>query len=91
MDAHEEFFRSLPREEVHLLALREILYEGSWEEMVRDLEARKEGRPHVYKLQSRIEEDLESIRKLQSYEAQHDVHLGKYISQEVLAGGRRAG
>jgi hypothetical protein len=91
MDPHEEFFRSLPKHEVHLLAIREILYDGSWAEMVQDLVARKDGKPHVIKLQGQIEDDLERIRKLEAYEAQNDVHLGKYISQDVLTRGRRAG
>lgn len=90
MDSHEEYFRSLPRDDVHLLAIREILYDGSWAEMIRDLEARKEGKPYVIKLQSRIEEDLERIRGLQAYETKHEVHLGRFISQDVLTGGRRA-
>lgn len=89
MDVHEEYFRSLSREEVQLLALREVLYDGSWSEMIQDLEARRDGRPFVFKLRNRIDEDLERIRKLDAYESEHLVRLGKYISQEALAGGQR--
>jgi hypothetical protein len=91
MDRHEEFFRSLPSEEVQLLALREILYDGSWVEMVKDLEARRSGKPYVIKLQSRIEEDLGRIRKLDDYEREHGVDLGRYISQEALSEGETKG
>jgi len=91
MDPHNEYFRKLPREDVQLLALRAILYEGSWDDMTRDLEARRDGKPHVFKLHNRIEEDLDRIQKLMAYEAQHGIDLGKYVTQEVLAGGRRAG
>ena len=56
MDAHGSFIRSLRREEAQLIALREILYEGRWDEMVKDLLARKEGKPFVFKLQNRIED-----------------------------------
>ncbi len=33
-----------------LLQIRETLYEGSWEDFIRDLEARAAGRPHVFEL-----------------------------------------
>jgi hypothetical protein len=87
MDVHQSYFRSLPREESQLLALREILYEGSWDEMVRDLVARREGRPFVFKLQTRIEEDLERIEKLRKYEAENHVNLGKYVREAHFAEG----
>lgn len=87
MDPHEEYFRSLPLKERHLLALREILYDGSWDEMVQDLLARKEGKPFVYKLNTCIEEDLQRIEKLRSYEAQHGVNLGTYVAIGVPGEG----
>ncbi|MGQ9591712.1 MAG: hypothetical protein ACUVYA_15620 [Planctomycetota bacterium] len=83
MEPHEAYYRSLSRRERHLLALREILYEGSWDEMVQDLLARKEGKPFVYKLNACIEEDLERIGKLRSYETQHEVNLGSYVALSV--------
>jgi len=78
MDAHEDYVRSLSREETQLLALRTYLYEGSWDDMVSDLLARREGRPFVFKLQTRIEEDLQRIEKLRRYEAENQVDLGRY-------------
>lgn len=89
MVPHEEFFHHLPREEINILALREILYNGSWEDMKKDLESRKEGKPYVFKLQTRIDEDLRSIQKLMAYEAEHRVNLGRYITPAILAGGER--
>ncbi|MCZ6792447.1 MAG: hypothetical protein O7J95_02390 [Planctomycetota bacterium] len=79
MDPHEEFFRSLPPEEIHLVALKEFLYEGSWGDILKDLVARKEGKPHVYKLETRIDEDLARIEKLVHYEKRTGVNLGKYL------------
>ena len=79
MDPHEEYFRSLRKEEVHLIALKEYLYEGSWEEMARDLDARRQGKPFVFKLETRIEEDLDRIRKLLDYEKRTGVNLGEYL------------
>lgn len=78
-DPHETFFRSLPSEEKHLVALRDYLYEGSWDEIVVDLVARKEGKPYVYKLETRIDEDLERIQRLAAYEKAHGVDLGRYL------------
>jgi hypothetical protein len=86
MDPHETYFRSLAPEESNLLVLREILYEGSWDEMVADLEARREGKPFVFKLQSQIEEDLERIQNLRSYEESTGADLGKFVREVHLAG-----
>ncbi len=80
MDPYEEYYRSLPQEERQLLILREILYQGSWEEMERDLVARQQGKPFIFKLNSRIDEDLKRIEKLRSYETEHGVDLGQYVS-----------
>jgi len=85
MDPHEVFFRSLQREEVQLIVLRDVLYEGCWDELVNDLLARKDGRPFVYRLQTRIDEDLQRIEKLRAYEQEHGVSLGKYLTQPHLA------
>jgi hypothetical protein len=78
MDIHEDYVSSLNREEAQLLALRTYLYEGSWDDMVSDLVARREGRPFVFKLQTRIEEDLQRIEKLRKYEEENGVDLGRY-------------
>jgi hypothetical protein len=84
MDQHEVYFQSLSREEKHLVALKELLYEGSWDEMVSDLKARKEGKPYVFKLESRIEEDLARIEKLREYESRMGVDLGKYVPRRKV-------
>ena len=78
MDTHEDYVRSLTREEAQLLALRTYLYEGSWDDMVADLVARREGRPYVFKLQTRIEEDLHRIENLRRYEEENQVDLRRY-------------
>ena len=79
MDAHEVFFRSLSQEEMHLIALKEFLYDGSWEEISADLRARKAGKPHVFKLETRIDEDLDRIERLLRYEREEGVNLGDYL------------
>ena len=62
-----------------LVVLNRELYEGSWDDMVEDLQARLEGRPYVFKLASRIGDDLERIGRLRAFENDHDVDLGDYV------------
>jgi len=66
--------------------LRDFLYEGDWEEMLQDLRDRQSGKPFIFKLTSRIEEDLHRIGRLRDYERQHDVNLGHYVEPEALGG-----
>ena len=82
MDPHEAYFHSLSREELQLLSLQVALYENSWDEMVKDLQARREGKPFLFKLNSRIDEDLRRIEKLRAYEQAHGVVLGDFIRRE---------
>ena len=76
---HQGFFASLSPEERQLLTIRDELYLGSWEEMKQDLEDRKNGKPFIFKLANKIEEDLGRIERLSQYEAQHDVDLGQFL------------
>lgn len=78
-DEHRAFVRGLAKDEVQLLVIRDELYDGSWEEMQKDLEDRRDGKPFVFKLVNRIEEDLERIQRLAAYEKRHGVDLGEYV------------
>jgi len=60
---------SLSREELMLISLRDELYQGSWDCMVRDLKSRLEGKKYIFKLANRIEDDLARIEKLRAIEA----------------------
>ena len=86
MDPHEAYFRSLPREEMQLIVLQLVLYDGLWDEMIEDLVARRDGKPFVFKLKSRINEDLQRIEKLRDYERKHGVRLGDYVPKESRRG-----
>ncbi|MGE4618564.1 MAG: hypothetical protein AAEJ04_02005 [Planctomycetota bacterium] len=79
---YREFLRSLSSQERTLLVLREELYEGSWEEMLTDLESRLVKGPHVNGLEEIIEADVERIARLVSYEQKHDIDLGEYLGDE---------
>lgn len=78
---HRAFLRSLLAEETQLIIIRDELYDGSWEEMRRDLEDRRDGKPFIYKLINRIEEDLRRIERLSAYESRHSVDLGEFLEE----------
>lgn len=68
----------LTDEERMLLRIRDTLYEGSWEDFVRDLRARAQGQQHVFEtvtdsppMKSTIASHLLMIDKMQAWEAQH--------------------
>ncbi len=59
-----------------LLQIRDTLYEGSWEDFIRDLEARAAGRPHVFelvpasdKMKATIASHLRMIEEMRKCEA----------------------
>lgn len=76
---HKKYFDSLSPEERMLIVLREELYGGSWDRMLQDLRDRLRGRPYIFKLVNRIQEDIARIEKLQEYEKKHGVNLGDFI------------
>ena len=73
------FVRALSSEERTLLIIRDELYDGLWEEMLKDLEARLHARPYVFKLATRIEDDIVRIRKMRDFELAHHVNLKDHV------------
>ena len=78
----QQFVESLTREERMLVVLKRELYEGDWDEMVADLQARLEGRPYIFKLAHRITEDLERISRLRQFEQSSGVDLCDHVKME---------
>ena len=62
--------------------LKRELYDGSWEAMEADLKARLEGRPYVFRLAHRIEDDLQRIEALKQCEEELGVDLADYLPEE---------
>ena len=81
-DPHEDFVKALSSEERLLITLRDELYTGSWKNLKQDLLDRLHGKPYVFKLSTRIEEDLKRIDKLERYEQEHGVNLAEYVEKE---------
>lgn len=77
------FVRTLSEQERMLIVLKRELYEGSWDEMTADLQARLEGGPYIFKLNTRIEDDLKRIEKLRRFEAEHNgLDLADHVKME---------
>jgi hypothetical protein len=49
--------------------LRDELYDGSWEFMLADLEARLKMKPSVFKISANIREDIAAIRRMMAAES----------------------
>jgi hypothetical protein len=78
----QQFVGSLTREEQMLVVLKRELYEGDWDEMVADLQARLEGRPYIFKLAHRITDDLERISRLRQFEQSSGVDLCDHVKMD---------
>ena len=52
-----------------LIVLKAQLYGGSWEPMLDDLRNRLTGKPYIFKLASRIQDDIERIEQMRKFEA----------------------
>lgn len=78
----QQFVGSLTREERMLVVLKRELYEGDWDEMVADLQARLEGRPYIFKLAHRITDDLERISRLRQFEQSSGVDLCDHVEMD---------
>ncbi|GJQ27866.1 MAG: hypothetical protein HBSAPP02_28980 [Phycisphaerae bacterium] len=60
----------LSPEDRMLVRLRDQLYGGNWEEMILDLKCRLRGEPYIFKLASRIQDDLNRIERLRAMGSQ---------------------
>jgi hypothetical protein len=80
---HIKFCKSLTKDERILIAIRDELYNNSWERMLEDLEDRLRGRPYIFKLTSRIRDDIKRIKKLKSYEEKHNVNLADFLERSL--------
>jgi hypothetical protein len=62
-----------------LVVLKHELYGGSWEPMLDDLKNRLSGKPYIFKLANRIQDDIERIEQMRKFEVDHKVDLSEYV------------
>ncbi len=74
-----DYVSHLSAEHRMLVALKSQLYGGSWEPMLDDLRNRLAGKPYIFKLVNRIQEDIERIEEMKRVEAEHGVDLADYV------------
>jgi len=74
-----DYVKSLSEEYRMLVVLKAQLYGGSWEPMLDDLRNRLAGKPYIFKLASRIQEDIERIEQMQKFEGDRKVDLADYV------------
>jgi len=77
--AVSDFVSSLSDEHRMLVVLKAQLYGGTWEPMLDDLRNRLEGKPYIFKLANRIQDDIERIEQMQKFEAEHNIDLAEYV------------
>jgi hypothetical protein len=74
-----DYVHGLSQEHAMLIALKSHLYGGSWEPMLDDLRNRLAGKPYIFKLVHRIEDDIERIEEMRMFEVEHGVDLADYV------------
>jgi len=74
-----DFVKGLSEEHRMLIVLKAQLYGGTWEPMLDDLRNRLDGKPYIFKLANRIQDDIERIEQMQEFEAEHKIDLADYI------------
>jgi hypothetical protein len=77
-----DYVNSLSEEQRMLIILKRQLYGGSWEPMLEDLENRLNGKPYIFKLANRIQDDIERIEQMRLFEKEQDVDLADYVGMD---------
>jgi len=78
-EAVTAYVKGLSQEHKMLVILKAQLYEGSWEPMLDDLRNRLAGKPYIFKLVHRIQDDIERIEQMRKFEVEHGVDLANYV------------
>ncbi len=79
-EAVKQYVRNLTEEYRMLVVLKAQLYEGSWEPMLDDLRNRLNGKPYIFKLANRIQDDIERIEQMIKFEKEYNVDLAIYVN-----------
>ena len=74
-----DFVNGLSDEHRMLVVLKSQLYDDTWEPMLDDLRNRLSGKPYIFKLANRIQDDIRRIEQMQEFESENDVNLADYV------------
>jgi hypothetical protein len=74
-----EYVDSLSNEHRMLVVLKAQLYDGTWEPMLDDLRNRLAGKPYIFKLVNRIQDDIKRIEQMQEFESEHNTDLADHV------------
>ncbi len=74
-----DFVKGLSEEQRMLIILKTQLYGGTWEPMLEDLRSRLAGKPYIFKLANRIQDDIERIEQMSEFERKHKVDLADHV------------
>ena len=74
-----DYIAGLSNEHRMLVILKAQLYDGAWEPMLNDLQNRLAGKPYIFKLANRIQDDIERIEQMQKFEAEHNIDLAECV------------
>ena len=74
-----DYAEALGNESKMLVVLKSQLYSGSWDTMVDDLNNRLKGKPYIFKLTNRINDDVARIEELRSFEKANGIDLADYV------------
>ncbi|MFH1370815.1 MAG: hypothetical protein ABII09_05960 [Planctomycetota bacterium] len=77
-----DYVKTLSEEYRMLVVLKHQLYGGAWEPMLDDLRNRLAGKPYIFKLANRIQDDIERIEQMRQFEQDHNVDLADYVQME---------
>ena len=78
-EAVRNYIDRLSNEHRMLVVLKSQLYDRTWEPMLDDLRNRLAGKPYIFKLANRIQDDIERIEQMQRFEDEHKIDLADYI------------
>lgn len=78
-NAVKDYVKSLTNEQKMLVVLKKQLYGGSWQGMLDDLNNRLDGKPYVFKLANRINDDIERIKQMIDAEKLLAIDLADYV------------
>ncbi len=78
------FLANLTEQDKVLIIVKHELFDGNWDSMLVDLKDRLAGRPYIFKLAGRIQEDIERIGRLKAFERKCGMDLSNYVKVDQL-------